>query len=125
MFKNRNFKEGKYDPLFYFTPAILYIMAMMIGLSACQNEPKSPPNIVIYTKVGCSRCAKAKEILENKPLVFTEKSIGNRDSATEMWQILKKSGHQTGTSVTMPVVLVDSIVYYNIDDIPRFFEGLH
>jgi glutaredoxin len=83
-----------------------------------------PPKIVIYTKVGCPRCAKATLMLQQQHLLFEEKSIGQREWAGEMWQALKKNGHVPGKSVTMPVVLVDSTLYYNIEDIPQFFSSL-
>jgi glutaredoxin len=94
-------------------------------LNGCQSHPKTPPHIVIYTKVGCPRCARSIEVLHQKQLKFEEKSVAQREWATEMWRELKKNGHQQGQSITMPVVLIDSTLYYNLDDIDHFFRGLH
>jgi glutaredoxin len=101
----------------YLTPWILLITW------GCHSVAP-PPKIVIYTKVGCPRCAKATLMLQQQHLQFEEKSIGQREWASEMWQALKKNGHVSGKSVTMPVVLVDSTLYYNIEDIPQFFSSL-
>ncbi len=101
------------------------LLIFMLVVTSCQTQPKTPPHIVIYTKVGCPRCAKSIEILHQKQLKFEEKSVAQREWATEMWRELKKNGHQQGQSITMPVVLVDSTLYYNLDDIDIFFRGLH
>lgn len=95
-----------------------------ITLTSCQSHPKTPPHVVIYTKVGCPRCATAVAILNQKQLKFEEKSIGQREWATEMWKELKKNGLQQGQSITMPVVIVDSTLYYNLPEIQKFFTGL-
>lgn len=101
----------------YFTPFLFLVVW------SCQPV-SSPPKIVIYTKVGCPRCAKATLLLQQQHLTFEEKTIGQREWATEMWKELRKNGHVNGQPVTMPVVIVDSTLYYNIEDIPQFFGSL-
>jgi glutaredoxin len=93
-------------------------------LNSCQSRPKTQPHIVIYTKVGCPRCAKAVSILQSVQLTFEEKSISQKEWGTEMWKALKKGGHQSGESITMPVVLVDSVLYYNLPEIDNFFVSM-
>jgi glutaredoxin len=104
----------------------LYLLSFLFSwmLSSCQSHPKTPPHIVIYTKVGCPRCSTAISILHQKQLKFEEKSIGQREWATEMWKELRKNGHSPGQSITMPVLIVDSTLYYNLPEIQKFFTGL-
>ncbi len=109
----------------------LWLFMILLGittlgpLSSCQAHPKTPPHIVIYTKVGCPRCAKAISILQSAQLKFEEKSISQKEWNTEMWKELKNGGHPSGQSITMPVVLVDSVLYYNLPEIEGFFGTMH
>ena len=79
--------------------------------------------IHMFTMNGCGRCNYTKNYLNEKKIPFTEYNTSNNGKFNMMmWKELKKVNHVG--SVSMPVVLMDGELYYNIADLYFWIDGL-
>ncbi len=67
--------------------------------------------IIIYTKSYCPYCVKAKQLLKNKNVNFTEIDITNNQSLIEE-MLLKSSGRKT-----VPQIFIDDFNVGGCDDL--------
>ncbi len=67
--------------------------------------------IIIYTKSYCPYCVKAKQLLKNKNVNFTEIDITNNQSLIEE-MLLKSSGRKT-----VPQIFIDDTHVGGCDDL--------
>ena len=67
--------------------------------------------IIIYTKSYCPYCIKAKQLLKNKNVNFTEIDITNNQSLIEE-MLLKSSGRKT-----VPQIFIDDFHVGGCDDL--------
>lgn len=67
--------------------------------------------IIIYTKSYCPYCVKAKQLLKNKNVSFTEIDITNNQSLIEE-MLLKSSGRKT-----VPQIFIDDTHVGGCDDL--------
>ena len=101
------------------------IFFLVLILCACKNGANQhPSSIVVYTKEGCPRCAETKEILQERHTVYTEKSISEIENRNEMWDLLHKESGGEPVRLVMPVIVADSTLFYNIQDLTNFCYGL-
>jgi glutaredoxin len=79
----------------------------------------------IFTKKGCSRCRRVIEQLSARKIPFKEfdTSASNRHNDL-MFNMLRQSGFKGG-SVTMPVILMEGKVLYDLSDIDKWLESLN
>ena len=70
--------------------------------------------IIIYTKSYCPYCVKAKQLLKNKNINFTEIDITNNQSLIEE-MLLKSSGRKT-----VPQIFIDDFHVGGCDDLYAF-----
>lgn len=82
------------------------------------------PEVVVYTKDGCSRCAEAKEILNGRQRIFKEKNIADPKYRQEMWNLLHQKNGGEQVRLVMPVVVAEGEVYYNFPQLAEFFSGI-
>lgn len=86
-------------------------------------ELSSAP-IIVYTQVGCGRCATVKKEMKAKGIAFEEVDVNSGSpEVNAMWKNLRDGGF-TGDNVTMPVVKVNGKLHYNIKDLAGFVDGL-
>ena len=82
--------------------------------------------IVVFSKDGCTRCHYVTSyLLDNEiDFIFLNTSENRRYNAL-MWDLVrqKKPGF-TANSVTMPVVLIDGEMSYNMTDLKAFVKSL-
>jgi glutaredoxin len=96
-------------------------------------KPTSPPApktelskapIIVYTQVGCGRCAFVKKEMKAKGIAFEEVDVNSGSpEVNNMWKQLRDGGF-TGESVTMPVVKVNGQLHYDIKDLAGFVNGI-
>ncbi len=67
--------------------------------------------IIIYTKSYCPYCVKAKQLLKNKNVNFTEIDITNNQSLIDE-MLLKSSGRKT-----VPQIFIDDLNVGGCDDL--------
>ena len=105
--------------------ALLFLLTAL-WMVQCQNNSKTAidPKFVIYTKPGCPRCEKSLSILSQRGIVFEERSIAEPIHQREMWELIRSEKDQATTRVTLPVVYMDSVLYYNLQDLDSFFGGI-
>jgi hypothetical protein len=56
--------------------------------------------------------------------VFEERSIAEPKHQREMWELIRAQNDPQATRVTLPVVYMDSVLYYNVKDLDGFFQGI-
>lgn len=71
----------------------------------------SNKKIIIYTKFYCPYCVKAKQLLKNKNIKFTELDITNNQSLIEE-MLLKSSGRKT-----VPQIFINDFHVGGCDDL--------
>jgi glutaredoxin len=105
--------------------ALLALMALLFFAQCQTNVVKdAQPKFVMYTKPGCPRCEKSLEILSQRGVFFEERSIAEPKNQKEMWELIRAQKDQQTTRVTLPVVYMDSVLYYNLQDLDGFFQGI-
>ena len=67
--------------------------------------------IIIYTKSYCPYCVKAKQLLKNKNVTFTEIDITNNQALIEE-MLLKSLGRKT-----VPQIFIDDVSVGGCDDL--------
>ena len=82
--------------------------------------------IVVFSKDGCSRCHYTTSYLLNNNIDFKLFNISkNQDSRKLMWSLLKKKLPKAALkSITMPVILINGEISYNMKDIKAFVSQL-
>ena len=105
--------------------AFLVAMSLLLFVQ-CQSNAVSDarPKFVMYTKPGCPRCEKSLEILSQRGVAFEERSIEEPKNQREMWELIRAQNDPQATRVTLPVVYMDSVLYYNVKDLDSFFQGI-
>ena len=81
--------------------------------------------IVVFSKDGCPRCHFTTSYLLDNNIDF--KFINTSDSQDQnrlMWDLLRKDNPQL-SSITMPVILVDGKISYNIQDLKETVSKLN
>jgi glutaredoxin len=81
--------------------------------------------IVVFSKDGCPRCHFTTTYLLDNNIDF--KFINTSDSQDQnrlMWDLLRKDNPQL-SSITMPVILVDGKISYNIQDLKETVSKLN
>jgi len=88
------------------------------------NKSNSSNKLVVYTMKGCGRCAYAVDYLKKNNIVYTEYSTSNKTYSNEMWQYVQTSGKYEGGAVTMPVIVNNGQIDFNIPDIQDFMSKI-
>lgn len=84
----------------------------------------NPSKINIFTKDGCGRCSFATKYLNDKNIPYLELNTSiHYPNSTLMFNKLEEAGFKGG-SVTMPVIVYQDKVYYNISNIAELLESL-
>jgi len=105
--------------------ALWTVMTLLLFVQCQSNAVQdSKPKFVMYTKPGCPRCEKSLEILSQRGIVFEERSIAEPKHQREMWELIREQKDQQTSRVTLPVVYMDSVLYYNLQDLDGFFQGI-
>jgi glutaredoxin len=105
--------------------AFLAVVTLLLFVQCQSNVVQdSNPKFVMYTKPGCPRCEKSLEILSQRGVFFEERSIAETKNQKEMWELIRAQKDQQTTRVTLPVVYMDSVLYYNLQDLDGFFQGI-
>jgi len=105
--------------------ALLAVVTLLLFVQCQSNVVQdSNPKFVMYTKPGCPRCEKSLEILSQRGVLFEERSIAEPKNQNEMWELIRAQKDQQATRVTLPVVYMDSVLYYNLQDLDGFFQGI-
>jgi glutaredoxin len=105
--------------------ALLAVVTLLLFVQCQSNVVQdSNPKFVMYTKPGCPRCEKSLEILSQRGVFFEERSIAEPKNQKEMWELIRAQKDQQTTRVTLPVVYMDSVLYYNLQDLDGFFQGI-
>ncbi|MEN9334543.1 MAG: Glutaredoxin [Bacteroidota bacterium] len=100
-------------------------MALLLLVQCQTNSVKdTQPKFVMYTKPGCPRCEKSLEILTQRGVLFEERSISDPKNQREMWGLIRAQKDIQTPTVTMPVVYMDSVLYYNLPNLDAFFQGI-
>lgn len=80
--------------------------------------------IHVFSMNGCARCNYVIGNLQKNKVVFKNHNTDNSNADDLlMWKLLHKAGFK-GNSLSMPVVVVDDKVYYNIPNLKVFLENL-
>ncbi|MGK0391519.1 MAG: glutaredoxin [Maribacter sp.] len=80
--------------------------------------------IHVFSKSGCSRCSYVLSDLEKNNVAFKDHNTDNSDVDNRlMWKMLYRAGFK-GNSISMPVVVVDNKVYYNIPNLKNLLAWL-
>jgi pathogenesis-related protein 1 len=98
----------------YFTISIA-VFFLLVGTNSGISQ-----KIEVYTMEGCGRCAYTIEYLNEKNIQYTEFSTSNDENNSKMWNILYATNKYKGGSITMPVVVINGEVNYNIKDLKGF-----
>lgn len=81
--------------------------------------------IVVFSKDGCPRCHFTTTYLLDNNIDFRYiNTTEDVDQNRLMWELLKKDNPQL-TSVTLPVILVDGEISYNIQDLKETVSNLN
>ncbi len=80
--------------------------------------------IEIYTMPGCGRCAYSIAYMDKNNIQYVEYSTDNEDYNTKMWELLQNSPDFKGGSITMPVIVKQGSVNFNIKDMEGFMAKL-
>jgi glutaredoxin len=80
-------------------------------LAYLDPEGERPPDIVMFTKPGCSHCSRARRMLEERAVPFEEIAAGPR-------RLRAVSGRQT-----TPQVFVDGKHIGGADELERYLNG--
>ncbi len=92
-------------------------------LSALALYADSSSGVTIYTKPGCSRCEYTINYLKKNKIAFTEYSTSDQKNISNMWEVIRSSGENSGNSVTMPVVVINSKTYFSFN-LKNFTESI-
>lgn len=95
------------------------------------SSPSTPPSAVakmngihVFSKNGCSRCSYVLGDLKKSNVTFKNHNTDNSAKDDRlMWKMLAKAGFK-GNSISMPVVVVDDKVYYNIPNLKSLLAWL-
>jgi glutaredoxin len=80
--------------------------------------------IHVFSKNGCSRCSYVLSDLKKSDVAFKDHNTDNSNTDDRlMWKMLYKAGFK-GNSISMPVVVVDDKVYYNIPNLKNLLAWL-
>ncbi|WP_111307773.1 glutaredoxin family protein [Confluentibacter sediminis] len=80
--------------------------------------------IVVFSKDGCSRCHYTTSFLLDNNIDFKLINVTKDDKQNLfMWELLKKE-NPIIKNLTMPVILLDGKISYNIDDLKGFVGKL-
>jgi len=89
------------------------------------NSTLFSQNIVeIYTMAGCGRCAYAISYAKENNLNYKEYSTENKKYNSKMWSLVQNSGKFKGGSITMPVIVNQGSVSFNINDLTGFMSKI-
>ncbi len=78
--------------------------------------------IYIFTKQGCSRCKLTLEKLKENSVSFNEMiTSGNQENNNLMWEKLSQANPYL-RSVTLPVIVLNDEVFYNIPELRKFLD---
>merc|ERR1711991_795010 len=89
-----------------------------IALNKFVSDSNLDSKIHLYTKTECSYCKKAKELLKQKNLVYTETCI---DDDQERLSFLQKFGDEVNT---VPQILIDDKRIGGYTDLVNYFDNL-
>jgi glutaredoxin len=77
----------------------------------------------LFTMRGCGRCSWTKQMMDKKGIAYQHYDTDKPNYNSIMWKQLSKGGHK-GERITMPVIVVDGKVHYNIKELGNLVEGL-
>ncbi len=129
-------KNGKYDGYGTYTDANGGVQAGTWVAGKLQNKSSNVNNnnstntttsansIEIYTMPGCGRCAMTLEYLNKNKIKYVEYSTENDTYNSKMWELVQNSPDFKGGSITMPVIVKQGLVYFNIKDLEGFLPQL-
>jgi pathogenesis-related protein 1 len=80
--------------------------------------------VEVYTMEGCGRCAYTVEYLENNNIEYVEYSTNDDKYNSKMWELVQASGKYDGESISMPVVVFNGEVSFNIADLETFLSKI-
>ena len=73
------------------------------------------PNVVMYTKIGCPFCVRARQLLEQKGVAFTEIRIDERPEKRD--EMIARSGRGT-----VPQIFINDQAMGGCDDLHALDE---
>jgi len=80
--------------------------------------------IEIYTMQGCGRCSYAVSYMDKNNIKYVEYSTDNDDNNAKMWALVQNSPDFKGGSISMPVIVKQGSVNFNIKDMEGFMAKL-
>ena len=95
-----------------------YAVYGKFGVYKFVSDSNLDSKIHLYTKTECSYCKKAKELLKQKNLVYTETCI---DDDQERISFLQKFGDEVNT---VPQILIDDKRIGGYTDLVNYFDNL-
>jgi len=99
----------------------LRILFSFIFLSLC-SLLSDAQKIEIYTMQGCGRCEFSIRYAKEHHLNYVEYSTAKKSNSDKMWKLLQTSPAYVGGSISMPVVVANGKVSFNIDNLEGFME---
>lgn len=96
-----------------------------LGENAASQISDINKGIVVFSQDGCPRCHFTTSYLLENNIDFRYINTSDNDDQNKlMWKLLKKDNSQL-TSVTLPVILVDGKISYNIQDLKETVHNLN
>jgi glutaredoxin len=83
--------------------------------------------IVVYSKPSCSRCDQVIELLDqNDAVSYTVVDLSDTENQQVLDSLIYHSieDKSKGYSVRFPVLIINDVIYYCIDDYHRFIDRL-
>lgn len=101
---------------------IVTFIAVILTATALYSQGST--GLTVYTKPGCSRCDYTIKYLKTKKIPHTELSTSDRQNNVKMWAAISSAGDKSGTSVTMPVVVINGKTYFSMKDLRGFTASI-
>lgn len=80
--------------------------------------------ITIFGNSKCNRCSQIVNILETNKMQFIEFDLRINKNAYLMRKLCYKKSNKTSINIKYPVIIINNMVFFEIDDINKFGEDL-
>lgn len=88
-------------------------------LLSCE-PPTQVAEVKMFTQPDCGRCASVKEAFKENGVVFEEFSTEEHQNRVKLREYVPRSVKD----LTMPVVVVDTNVFYNFEDLDPVLHSI-
>lgn len=76
---------------------------------------------IIYSRMGCKHCARAKQLLQEKNIPYEDRSVNERQHNRELISLMRKRGVNV-QNTTLPQVWLDGNYIGGADDLEHFLK---